>query len=103
MNADVWHSSLVPAAHVVSRRLDETFFLVNLENNAVFELNATGSEIWSWIDEKHSLSGCIEDLLAKFDVDPAVLRQEVEALVTGLVLEGLIETPREACLSETNR
>lgn len=102
MTENIWQIPLLPAAHVVSRRLDETFFLVNLESNAVFELNTTGSEIWSWIDDKHSLSGCIDYLLSKFDAEPADLREEVESLVTSLVQEGLIETSRETRLSEAN-
>lgn len=99
MSVDVWQNALHPASHVVGRRLDDTFFLLNLDNNAVFELNATGTEIWLWIEEKHSLSGCLEVLSAKFAVDSALLREEVGMLVEMLVQEGLVETSAETRLS----
>lgn len=91
-NLDAWQSALRPATHVVGRRLDDTFFLVNLETNAVFELNATGTEIWLWIEQNHSLAGCLDHLRAKFDVDLSALREEVGSLVEGLVHEGLLES-----------
>ncbi|MBK9262804.1 MAG: PqqD family peptide modification chaperone [Polyangiaceae bacterium] len=94
MSADMWQCSLGPASHVVGRRLDETFFIVNLETNAVFELNGTGTEIWLWIEEKHSLDGCLDHLRAKFDVDASVLKEQVESLVAQLLREGLLASER---------
>lgn len=100
MNVDVWQCALHPASHVVGRRLDDTFFLLNLDNNAVFELNATGTEIWLWIEEKHSLQGCLDHLSAQFAVEAALLREEVGALVEMLVQEGLVESSADTRMSE---
>lgn len=100
MTVDVWRCALRPAACVVGRRLDDTFFLVNLESNGVFELNETGTEIWLWIEEKHSLAGCFDHLCTKFDVEPAALREEVGALVEGLLQEGLLESSADVDPSE---
>jgi len=91
MSIDVWQTALRPAAHVVGRRLEDTFFLVNLESNAVFELNATGTEIWLWLDKNQSLAHCLEHLSTKFDVDIELLRQQVGPLVEELLREGLLE------------
>ena len=90
MTTDLWQCSLDPASYMVGRRLGDTFFIVNLETNAMFELNATGTEIWLWIEEKHSLKGCLEHLCAKFDVDAAVLKEQVESLVEELLRERLL-------------
>lgn len=90
MSVDLWSSPLHPSAHVVARRLEDTFFLMNLHTNAFFELNATGTEIWSWLEKNQTLAGCFEYLVGKFDVDPAQLREQVEVLVRELIGEGLL-------------
>jgi Coenzyme PQQ synthesis protein D (PqqD) len=95
MNDDVWQDALRPAGHVVGRRLEDTFFLVNLETNSVFELNATGTEIWLWLEQHGTLVGCFEHLQTKFDVSAAELRVHVEPLVLELVREGLLSRPEE--------
>lgn len=96
MNADVWQKTLRPAGHIVGRRLEDTFFLLNLDSNSVFELNATGTEIWLWIEEHGSLVGCLEHLQAKFDVSAEEIRTQVEPLVLELLREGLLVGPEEA-------
>ncbi len=93
MIPDLWSSPLRPALHVVGRRLEDTFFLMNLETNTVFELNATGTEIWLWLEQHHTLAGCIDDLRTKFDVEPSELGEQVQFLVRELVREGLLVGP----------
>ncbi len=95
MSVDVWQSALRPAVHVVGRRLEDTFFLVNLETNAVFELNATGTEIWLWLEQHHSLAHCLDHLRTKFDVEVELLQQQVSSLVEELLREGLLEQSTE--------
>lgn len=95
MNDDVWQKSLRPAGHIVGRRLEDTFFLLNLETNSVFELNATGTEIWLWLEQQGTLVGCLEHLQSKFDVSAEEIRAQVEPLVLELMREGLITQPAE--------
>lgn len=95
MNDNIWQKALRPAGHVVGRRLEDTFFLLNLESNSVFELNATGTEIWLWLEERGTLAGCLEHLQAKFDVSSEEIRTHVEPLVVELLREGLLVEPDE--------
>lgn len=91
MSGDVWQNALRPATHIVGRRLENTFFLVNLESNSVFELNATGTEVWLWLEQHRTLQGCVDHLRQKFDVDADVLQAHVNLLVEELLREGLLE------------
>ncbi len=91
MSGEGAQNALRPAAHIVGRRLGDTFFLVNLETNSVFELNAPGIEIWLWLEQHGTLVGCVEHLRQKFDAEIDVLQAHMQLLVDELLREGLLE------------
>lgn len=75
---------------VVSRRLGDTVVLVNLADNAIYELNRTGARTMELITVGKTLEQIIEQLTTEFASDRATVAGEVERLVGELVAAGLI-------------
>lgn len=75
---------------VVSRRLGDTVVLVNLSDNAIYELNPTGARALELIALETTFGSLVEQLAAEFAADPATIAGEVEHLVDELMGLGLI-------------
>ena len=77
-----------PDADVVSQRLDDEVVLINLRTNRMFSLNRTGARAWELLQTGHDWSATRSALLYEFDVNPATLDRELEALSASLAVEG---------------
>jgi hypothetical protein len=75
---------------VLARELDGESVLLNLENETYFGLDEVGTRMWALLTAAPSIQAAYETLLAEYDVDPARLRQDLEALVGQLVDSGLL-------------
>ncbi|MDP9270160.1 MAG: PqqD family protein [Chloroflexota bacterium] len=84
-----------PNPDVVSQELEGELVLVHLRTNRIYVLNETGGRFWELLSAGHSPSRIHRDLSDEFDVDPAQLEQEVDALIERLAREGLITRPDE--------
>jgi hypothetical protein len=80
----------IPAA-VLARELDGESVLLNLESETYFGLDAVGTRMWALLTSAPSIEAAYQALLAEYDVAPDVLRQDVEALVSQLLAQGLLE------------
>jgi Coenzyme PQQ synthesis protein D (PqqD) len=75
---------------VVSRQLGTSVVLVNLESNAIHELNATGGRVLELLSIGVD-DGELEQLLAlEFEAAPDVLREDVQRLMSELRAAGVI-------------
>jgi hypothetical protein len=79
-----------PNSAVVFKRLDDRMVLVHLGTNQIFELNDTGARVWELLQEDIVGDDLLARLAGEFDVDPLILRNEIEALLSELVNEGLV-------------
>lgn len=66
---------------VVAATVNDTAFLLHVEDWLYLELNDSGSGIWSLLDEGRSVERIVEDLSRSFNVDPEVcVRETLEFL-----------------------
>ena len=79
----------IPAT-VLYREVNGQKILLSLENEQYFELNDTSATIVDRIT-KEPLGLAISMLTCTYNVDPAVLDQDVRSLISALVEVGLLE------------
>ena len=72
-----WHV----APEVVSRRLGESVVLVNLADDAVYELNRTGARTIELIASGSTFGQIVEQLVAEFSAEPDAVETDVTRLV----------------------
>ena len=65
--------------------------LLDLKSEHYFGLNETGTRMWNALAETQTIDGACAALSSQYDVDPAVIRQDLEALVAKLVERGLAQ------------
>lgn len=75
---------------VVGRRLDDRFVVVNLRTNRIYELNRTASVLWDLLEAGTDPSELENEMLTRFDVDPDVLRAEIDGLMQVMTDAGLV-------------
>ncbi len=68
---------------------------MNIDNEMYYSLNSVGSQIWQLLSDRLDLETAIEQLLRRFDIDEATLRQDVTQLVDELVAQGLLTVEQE--------
>jgi hypothetical protein len=81
---------LRPSQDVVFRHLEDEAVLVHLSTNRIYSLNPTGTRFWELLATGQGRSEIKEQLLREFDVSEAQLEEEIEALLSSLVSEGLV-------------
>ena len=82
---------VVRARDVVHKELDSRGVLLNLESGTYYTLNRTGTFVWSLMDGKRDVQGLVEALTERFQVERDAASRDVEALISDLEREGLIE------------
>ena len=75
---------------VVSQRVGDDLVLVHLKTNQIFSLNPTGGRFWELLAEGRSRAEIERTLHKEFDVEPEVLRREIDALVADLARQDII-------------
>ncbi|MBZ9773670.1 PqqD family protein [Mesorhizobium sp. CO1-1-8] len=70
--------------------------LLNLKSNVYYSLNGVGAFIWDLIQEPRSIGDIRSAVLARYNVDPARCQADVDALLKGLVDNGLARRHHEA-------
>ena len=80
----------VPEGVLVSNLQDESVIL-NLDSERYFGLDNVGTRILTVLTNSDSIETAYESLLAEYDVDRTVLRQDLLALIENLLQQGLIQ------------
>jgi coenzyme PQQ synthesis protein D (PqqD) len=78
-------------AHVLVRFLDRESVLLNLETEQYFGLDETGTRMWQLVTASPNIDAAYQDLLAEFDVEPELLRDNLTELLGRLVENGLLQ------------
>jgi len=81
--------AVVPA-HVLVRHLDGESVLLNLESERYFGLDGTGTRMLELLTSMPSVSAAYEKLLEEFEVEPALLRENLNELLSRLQENGLL-------------
>jgi len=80
----------VPEGVLISNLQDESVIL-NLDSERYFGLDDVGTRILTVLTKADSIQDAYESLLAEYDVDRAVLRQDLLALIESLLQQGLVQ------------
>lgn len=78
-------------AHVLVRFLDRESVLLNLETERYFGLDETGTRMWQLLTTAQDIDAAYQELLAEFDVEPELLRNNLMDLLGQLVENGLLQ------------
>jgi hypothetical protein len=78
-------------AHVLVRFLDRESVLLNLESEQYFGLDETGTRMWQLVTASPDIDAAYQELLAEFDVEPELLRDNLTDLLGRLVDNGLLQ------------
>jgi hypothetical protein len=78
-------------AHVLVRLLDQESVLLNLESEQYFGLDETGTRIWQVVTTAPNIDTAYQELLAEYDVQPEMLRENLNELLGHLVEHGLLQ------------
>ena len=76
--------------HVLVRFLDRESVLLNLETEQYFGLDETGTRMWQLVTTSPNIDAAYQELLAEYDVQPEVLRENLTELLGHLVEHGLL-------------
>jgi hypothetical protein len=78
-------------AHILVRFLDRESVLLNLETERYFGLDETGTRMWQLATASPDVDAAYQELLAEFDVEPELLRDNLTDLLGRLVENGLLQ------------
>ena len=77
-------------ASIVSQAFDSELMLFNLETDGIYQLNATGKQVWELVSAGWNMARIQEHLLITYDVDADVLAHELSTTITMLLDEKLV-------------
>jgi Coenzyme PQQ synthesis protein D (PqqD) len=80
----------IAPAHVLVRPLGDEAVLLNLETERYFGLDAMGTRMWELLTASPNIDAAYQKLLEEFEVEPQVLRMNLNDLVGRLVENGLL-------------
>jgi hypothetical protein len=75
---------------VVFRELDGEAVLLNLDSGVYFGLDVVGTRVWALLVEHGTLERVCSHLVEEYDVEPAVLEEDVARLVEEMRRKGLV-------------
>jgi hypothetical protein len=77
---------------VVTRAVGGEVLLLNADTGRYYTLDPTGARVWALIASLETTDRVCDALAAEFQADPQELRRDVEALVSDLIAQGLLES-----------
>jgi Coenzyme PQQ synthesis protein D (PqqD) len=80
-----------PTSDVIFRALGDGGVLVHLQDNQIFELNATATHIWMQIVEGAGVDAIVQSVIETFDVDGETASHHVRELIDRLVERDLLQ------------
>jgi len=81
------------SADTVSRQFGDQTVLVHLETNRIYSLNRTGARLWSLLSAGLDRDEIVARLAREFEMDEDVVGQEVDAMLSSLREERLVQEP----------
>jgi hypothetical protein len=76
---------------VLISRLQEESVILNLDSERYYGLDDVGTRVLSVLTNADSIEAAYQSLLAEYDVDATVLRQDLLALVENLLQRGIVQ------------
>jgi len=79
-----------PHPRVVETAVDDSRVLLHLDDRRLHFLNGTASAIWAELGDSATIGELTVRLADRFEVDPSIVRPDVEKLLTRLRVDGLV-------------
>ena len=96
MNAPLSFASRVSVpADVLVNVVGEESVLLNLKTERYFGLDGVGTRMWTVLTTSPSVQAAYEKLLAEYEVEGGRLRADLQALISQLTEQGLLEIHNE--------
>ena len=76
--------------HVLVRFLDNESVFLNVETERYFGLDETGTRMWQLLTAAPNIDTAYQQLRDEYDVEPELLRANLDELLTRLVDNGLL-------------
>jgi DnaJ-domain-containing protein 1 len=76
---------------VLISRLQEESVILNLDSERYFGLDDVGTRILSVLTNSDSIEAAYQSLLGEYNVDRAVLRDDLLALIESLLQKGIVQ------------
>lgn len=80
---------------VLVRELSGESVVLNLNGESYFGLDEVGTRMWAVLATAHSIDATFNTLLAEYDVEPELLRADLDKLIHKLVGLGLLHVHAE--------
>src|SRR5438876_972520 len=90
-SSDLFKDRATAPKHVLVRPVDQESVLLNLETERYFGLDETGTRMWQLLTTSPDIDAAYQELLAEYDVQPELLRENLTELVGHLVEHGLLQ------------
>jgi hypothetical protein len=91
---DLDRAVTAPEDVLVQRLPDDELVLLDLATEEYYGLDATGTVMWDVLTETGHLDVAYTRLQDRFDVDPGVLRRDLDTFVSRLADRGLLRLGR---------
>ena len=76
--------------HVLVRTFENESVLLNLDSESYHGLDDVGTRMWQALTSSENIEVAYQKLLADYEVDPALLRQDLDDFVAKMVQRGLL-------------
>lgn len=84
-------AQVVAARHHVASPMGDEVAILNLGTGMYHGLEGVGARVWELLSDACRVGDLEQTLLREYDVDPDVLRRDLDRLLHGLLERGLIE------------
>lgn len=88
MNLDL--NKVIVSPEVLFQKLGDEAVLLHLQTEEYFGLNEVGARFWEIISQENRTNNALETLLTEFDVEKAIIKADLEALIHDLIKEKLL-------------
>ena len=77
--------------HVLVRTFENESVLLNLDSECYHGLDDVGTRMWEALTTSGNIQAAYDKLLAEYEVDASVLRQDLDDFLAQMVQRGLLE------------
>jgi len=85
------HTQVRRRSDVLFAEVDGEIILMSLEQAYYVGLNDVGNDVWKLIEQLTPIEALVARLAEEYDGDPAVIEQDVRALLSEMAADGLVE------------
>jgi len=83
-------AQLVPPSNLISEEFDSDAVLINTKDQNFYGLDRTALRMWQVVTKSDSIESAYKILQDEFEVDPAVLKQDLEEFLSRALDKGIL-------------